>query len=283
MEGNWERGEIPKPAPDVLDRMSLPSDIAGRGALPVLGSGASGVGADPAGGRRPLRALSLRADLSPQARVGDSVVSPYVTLSRTPGDGCDMMSRSWSRRRTSQDSHWHGLCFVTVPTRQVAGGRGASSEHGGRGPDPAGGMPTPSYAGGCACSSSRARPSRWWARRAMGRRSWTSRRVCDPDVVVTELLLPRLSGLEAARQILAGSAQSRVLVLSARDSRSSVEEALRAGVSGYVTKSAAPEELLQAIDAVAKGESFVSSPLTPPPGGCHRAPPAMARTPRSPA
>jgi DNA-binding NarL/FixJ family response regulator len=83
-----------------------------------------------------------------------------------------------------------------------------------------------------------------------------------PDIVVTELLLPRLSGLEAARHILKADSRTGVLILSVRDSRTAVEEALRAGVSGYVLKSSSPKELIEAIEVVRDGESFLSPTVT---------------------
>jgi len=83
-----------------------------------------------------------------------------------------------------------------------------------------------------------------------------------PDIVVTEVLLPRLSGLEAARQIIKDDPRSSVLILSTRDSRTAVEEALRAGVSGYVLKSSSPKELIEAVGVVSEGESFLSPTVT---------------------
>lgn len=83
-----------------------------------------------------------------------------------------------------------------------------------------------------------------------------------PDVVVTEVLLPRLSGVEAARQILKQDPRAGVLVLSTRDSRATVEEALRAGVSGYVLKSSSPKELMEAVAVVRDGESYLSPTIT---------------------
>jgi len=83
-----------------------------------------------------------------------------------------------------------------------------------------------------------------------------------PTVVVTELLLPLLSGLEVVRQVCKGSSGARAVVLSGRDARSSVEDALRAGAAGYVVKSAPPKELLEAVELVCSGESFLSPAVT---------------------
>ena len=83
-----------------------------------------------------------------------------------------------------------------------------------------------------------------------------------PDVVVCELALPRLSGFESARQIRKANADTAVLMLSCRDSRNTVEEALRAGAAGYVLKRSSSAELIEAIRAVARGESFLSPSVT---------------------
>jgi len=79
-----------------------------------------------------------------------------------------------------------------------------------------------------------------------------------PDVVVTELWMPVMDGLEATRQILARAAGTQVLVLTTSDDERSVTAALRAGARGYVLKSAGRDELGRAVRAVAAGESIFS-------------------------
>jgi DNA-binding NarL/FixJ family response regulator len=74
-----------------------------------------------------------------------------------------------------------------------------------------------------------------------------------PDLVVMDIHLPDGSGLEASRQILAEIPAARIVVLSAEPSLQYVREALRTGVSGYLLKSNAPEELPRAIRAVMAG------------------------------
>ncbi|MGE4649922.1 MAG: response regulator transcription factor [Myxococcota bacterium] len=83
-----------------------------------------------------------------------------------------------------------------------------------------------------------------------------------PNVVVTELLLPLLSGLEVVRHVCRGPDAARAVVVTGRDARSSVEDALRAGAAGYVVKSAPPKELLEAVALVCSGESFLSPTVT---------------------
>ena len=74
-----------------------------------------------------------------------------------------------------------------------------------------------------------------------------------PDVVLMDLNLPGMSGLEATRRIAKASPESVVLVLSMLDDDESVLAAMRAGARGYVLKGAGQEELLAAIRAVAAG------------------------------
>jgi len=84
-----------------------------------------------------------------------------------------------------------------------------------------------------------------------------------PDVVIMDITMPRLSGVDATRRICKGGVNgTQVLVLSMHDDRSCVEEVLRAGASGYVVKDAAPAELINAIDAVRSGESYLSPAIT---------------------
>jgi len=78
-----------------------------------------------------------------------------------------------------------------------------------------------------------------------------------PDVVVMDIWMPRLSGIDATRQILEQS-DAKVLILSQHDSWSYVEQALRAGASGYVVKTSSASELLSGIRAVSEGKSYLS-------------------------
>ena len=77
--------------------------------------------------------------------------------------------------------------------------------------------------------------------------------ICRPDVVLMDLNLPGMSGLEATRRITKASPESVVLVLSMLDDDESVLAAMRAGARGYVLKGAGQEELLAAIRSVAAG------------------------------
>jgi two-component system, NarL family, invasion response regulator UvrY len=79
-----------------------------------------------------------------------------------------------------------------------------------------------------------------------------------PDVVVMDIALPGSSGIEAMRRMLAERPQLRVLMFSMHDDAIFSSRAMQAGALGYLSKASAPEVLLQAILAVARGERYVS-------------------------
>jgi two-component system, NarL family, invasion response regulator UvrY len=80
----------------------------------------------------------------------------------------------------------------------------------------------------------------------------------DPDIVVMDIALPGVSGIEAMRRMLAHRPQRRVLMFSMHDDAIFPSRALDAGARGYLTKASAPEMLVQAIYAVARGERYLS-------------------------
>ncbi len=77
------------------------------------------------------------------------------------------------------------------------------------------------------------------------------------DLAILDVAMPRLTGLQAARQLTAQRPDLRVLILSMHDNEQFFFEALRAGAAGYVLKSAAHEDLVAACRAVLRGEPFV--------------------------
>lgn len=79
-----------------------------------------------------------------------------------------------------------------------------------------------------------------------------------PPIVLMDINLPGLGGIEATIQILRGSPATRVVMLSMYDDRNSVLNALRAGARGFVLKSASENDLLDALRAVANGGSYLS-------------------------
>jgi DNA-binding NarL/FixJ family response regulator len=80
----------------------------------------------------------------------------------------------------------------------------------------------------------------------------------QPDVVVMDLNLPGMSGVEATRRMLAREADARVLVFSMHEDALFGSRALQAGARGYVTKASAPEVLVEAVRAVSAGRMFIS-------------------------
>ncbi len=83
-----------------------------------------------------------------------------------------------------------------------------------------------------------------------------------PTVVLMDIRMPELDGLEATRRILAVDPDARVLVLTTFDLDEYVYEALRAGASGFVLKDDPPEQLLEAVRTVASGEALLSPAIT---------------------
>jgi DNA-binding NarL/FixJ family response regulator len=83
-----------------------------------------------------------------------------------------------------------------------------------------------------------------------------------PDVVLMDVRMPGVDGIEATRRILAGGGRSRILVLTTFDLDEYAYAALRAGASGFLLKDARPDELLSGIRAVAAGDAVVAPALT---------------------
>ncbi len=80
-----------------------------------------------------------------------------------------------------------------------------------------------------------------------------------PDIVLMDIAMSGMNGLDAAERIIRKHPESRVLILSMHSTREYVAEALRIGVMGYLIKDAAASELEVAIRAVARGERYLSS------------------------
>jgi two-component system invasion response regulator UvrY len=81
----------------------------------------------------------------------------------------------------------------------------------------------------------------------------------QPDVVVMDLSMPGMGGLEAIRRLLAQDARARVLALSAHEDTAHPQRVLRAGALGYLAKRSAPDALIAAVRAVARGERYLDA------------------------
>lgn len=83
-----------------------------------------------------------------------------------------------------------------------------------------------------------------------------------PDVVLMDIRMPGMDGIEATRRILAELPATRVIILTTFDTDEHVFEALRAGASGFLTKEVEPAELRRAVEVVAAGDSLLSPGVT---------------------
>jgi DNA-binding NarL/FixJ family response regulator len=84
-----------------------------------------------------------------------------------------------------------------------------------------------------------------------------------PDLILLDIGLPELNGIEAARRIRAFAPQSKIIFVSENRDRDVIHEALSTGASGYVLKALAARELLSAVEVVLRGGTFVSDHLAP--------------------
>lgn len=84
----------------------------------------------------------------------------------------------------------------------------------------------------------------------------------QPDVLVLDLMLPDVNGLEVTRRVSAKSPRTRIVILSMHANEAYIVEALRAGATAYVLKESSATELVQAIHEVAAGKRFLSSTIS---------------------
>ena len=114
-----------------------------------------------------------------------------------------------------------------------------------------------------------------------GREAIELARELEPDVVLMDIRMPELDGLEATRRLLAGDGGPRVLIVTTFDADEYVYAAMRAGASGFVLKDLRPEGLAEAVRVVATGEALLAPAITrrlieqfvrrPPPGAARPA------------
>ncbi|TCO36075.1 DNA-binding NarL/FixJ family response regulator [Kribbella steppae] len=100
------------------------------------------------------------------------------------------------------------------------------------------------------------------AEAADGREALAKARELRPDVVLMDVRMPGMDGLEATRQLLAGREPPRVLMLTTFDLDEYVYDALRAGASGFLLKDVRPEQLADAVRVVADGETLLAPAIT---------------------
>jgi len=96
---------------------------------------------------------------------------------------------------------------------------------------------------------------------ANGHQSVKEAKRLKPDVVLQDLAMPLLNGLEAARQIAREVPSAKVLILSAYNDDQYIEHAIEAGAAGYLMKETVGDDLLRAIREIAKGNAFFSPPV----------------------
>jgi len=97
-----------------------------------------------------------------------------------------------------------------------------------------------------------------------GREALQLSKTSQPDIILMDLSMPRLNGLEATARVTRACPQVRVIILSMYDTPDYVVQALRAGARGYVLKDAVPTELELAVQAVARGEMYLSAAVSKP-------------------
>ncbi len=97
---------------------------------------------------------------------------------------------------------------------------------------------------------------------ANGREAVEQAEKLQPDVVIMDVTMPELNGIEATRRITAAAPRTRVLALSMHKDAVYVREILRAGARGYLLKDSADADLIAAVRAVAKGEGYLSPAIS---------------------
>jgi two-component system response regulator NreC len=93
---------------------------------------------------------------------------------------------------------------------------------------------------------------------ANGREAVVMAASLQPDVIVMDVTMPELNGIEAARRVCENSPRTRVLALSMHKDAVYVREILRAGAKGYLLKDSSENDLLGAVRAIARGEGYLS-------------------------
>jgi DNA-binding NarL/FixJ family response regulator len=97
---------------------------------------------------------------------------------------------------------------------------------------------------------------------ADGRQAVERAEATRPDIVVMDIAMPRLSGIDAAQQIRASLPQAAIIILSMHSDEGYVLQALKAGARGYILKDSAENDLIETIKAVSEGKAFFSPEIS---------------------
>jgi DNA-binding NarL/FixJ family response regulator len=100
------------------------------------------------------------------------------------------------------------------------------------------------------------------AEAANGREALRAASEQDPDVLVMDIRMPVMDGIAATRELAHSGLQTRVLILTTYDLDQYVYDALRAGASGFLLKTTPPDELVKAVEIVARGEALLAPAVT---------------------
>jgi DNA-binding NarL/FixJ family response regulator len=95
-----------------------------------------------------------------------------------------------------------------------------------------------------------------------GREAIELSREADPDVILMDVRMPNVDGVEATRRLVAGGSSARILILTTFDLDEYVYEAIRAGASGFLLKDVQPAQLVDAIRVIAGGEALLAPSVT---------------------
>ena len=142
--------------------------------------------------------------------------------------------------------------------RRAAASRAAAGDPGRAGRRPEADRPA---SGSC---SRRPRTSRWSARRSTGKRRSPWPALNAPTLIMMDIRMPEVDGLEATRRIAADGelAGVKVVILTTFETDDYVYQALRGGASGFLVKDAEPEDLIRAVRVAARGEALLSPSVT---------------------
>ena len=94
-----------------------------------------------------------------------------------------------------------------------------------------------------------------------GQEALSAARLLEPDVVVMDIAMPGLDGIEVTRRLAAEQVGAKVLILSVHEESDVIRSAFEAGAAGYLLKDCATEELVRGLRVVRAGKSFVSSSI----------------------